>query len=105
MNMTDEVSEYGALLSTQERGNLHLASRWISELIARIEADKPIPESGTIVFLPPDDEPNPELAAANLRMAEEFAAEGRNVILWTIGKEEPFDSPAAVPVLTTASEA
>jgi hypothetical protein len=102
--MTEVKSGDQPILSAQERGNLKLASQFIRELVARIEADEIIPESGTLVFLPPEDEPDPELAAANLRMADEFAAEGRNVIIWTIGKEEPFASAPAVPSLTTTTD-
>lgn len=103
--MTEGKFHDQTILSSQERGNLKLAARWIRELVARIEADESIPESGTIVFLPPDDEPDPELTAANVQMAEEFAAEGRKVILWTIGKEEPFDSAPLVPSLAVVDEA
>ena len=88
--MIENTTPPQADATSQRRGNSELARRWIRELVARIEADQTIPESGTLVFLPPEDEPDPELATANIRMAEEFAAEGRNVIFWTIGKEEPF---------------
>ena len=102
--MTEDTAQRQTGEIPRMSGNSQLAMRSIRELVARIEADKTIPESGTIVLLPPEDEPDPELTAANLRLAEEFAAEGRNVILWTIGKDEPFDSAPAVPSLATADE-
>lgn len=102
--MIEETAEWHVGENALARGNSKLALRWIHELVDRIEADKSIPESGTIVFLPPEDEPDPELTEANLRMAEQFAGEGRNVILWTIGKDEPFDSAPATPELAAVDE-
>lgn len=99
--MIEDKSQRRASELSQKQGNLRLASQFIRELVDRIEADKPIPESGTIVFLPSEDEPDPELSAANIRMARRFAAEGRNVILWTIGKQEPYDSGPLISSLLT----
>jgi len=54
--------------------------------------------------MPPVDEPDPELAAANMRRAEELAAEGRTVILWTVGKEPPYTTVPEVTSLSTTAD-
>lgn len=54
--------------------------------------------------MPSADEPDPELAAANMQRAKELVAEGRTVVLWTVGKKPPYETVPAAHALTTIAE-
>ena len=86
----------------QGRGDSNLAARFMQELLDQPEDTQPIPLGAAVILMPPVDEPDPVLAAANMRMAEELVAEGRTVILWTVGKEPPYTAMPAVSSLSTA---
>jgi hypothetical protein len=69
----------------QSRGNLDLIPAFFQELLDQPEDAEPIPERATVILLPPDSRGDTALYESNLRMARTLAAEGQNVVLWTIG--------------------
>ena len=76
----------------------------IQELVDLAEESSLIPLGAVVILMPSVDEPDPELAAANMRRAKELIAEGRTVVLWIVGKEPPYTIVPAVPALTTIAE-
>lgn len=83
--MTADQNECGTDGVDQTQGNLGLLSKFIQELLDRSEEADPIPEQATVILLPPEDRGDSALYEANMCMARTLAAEGQNVVLWTIG--------------------
>jgi hypothetical protein len=73
-------------LNDQERAhtaaNLELASRFIRELLNAPEHAGDIPEGAALVLMP---EADPELAFANIALADRLSAEGQSVIMQRVG--------------------
>jgi hypothetical protein len=90
--------------SSQGRDNTSLGARFIQELLDQPDDSQPIPLGATVILMPPVDEPDPELAAANMRRAEELVSEGRTVILWTVGQEPPYTTVPEVTSLSTTAD-
>lgn len=83
--MNESQNDRSADDAGQSQGNLRLIPEFFQELLDRPEDAAPIPERATVVLLPPDDRGDSTLYEANMRMARTLAAEGQNVVLWTIG--------------------
>jgi hypothetical protein len=90
--------------TSERRYNSSLAAKFIQELLDQPENSEPIPLGATVILMPPEGDPDPELAAANMRRAEELAAEGSTVILWTVGKEPPYAAMPDVPSLAATTK-
>ena len=90
--------------SSQGRDNTSLSARFIQELLDQPDDSQPIPLGATVILMPPVDEPDPELAAANMRRAEELVSEGRTVILWTVGQEPLYTTVPEVASLSTTAD-
>jgi hypothetical protein len=73
-------------------------------LLDQPDDSQPIPLGATVILMPPVDEPDPELAAANMRRAEELVSEGRTVILWTVGQEPLYTTVPEVASLSTTAD-
>jgi hypothetical protein len=65
--------------------NLDLLSDFVQEFLDLPDNAELFPEGANVVFQPPEDRADPELVAANLRIARKQAAEGKTVWIWTIG--------------------
>ena len=90
--MNDNNNKLNIAEVSQKKGNLKLATQFMREYLEEPDRYGPIPMDAAVILLPPEDQGDPELRRANLRMAEELAAEGRDIVLWTVGPEEP-DAP------------
>jgi hypothetical protein len=73
---------------TQTQGNLNLLSLFIEQLLETPERFEALPERATIVLLPSDESGDDELLRANIEMAKQLAAQGKNPILLTVGHPE-----------------
>src|SRR5262245_4816607 len=90
---------------SQTKGNLRLATQFIREYLDDPERYGPIPLGAAVVLLPPEDQANdPELRLANLQMAEQMAAEGRTVVLWTVGGEQSAPSQMIMSQIAVAED-
>jgi hypothetical protein len=79
MSEHDEITD----LVTEHIGkNIDLAFRLMQEIIDNPALAAEIPNGATLVMLPPDD---PDLARANIELAERLAREGRDVYLQRVG--------------------
>ena len=87
--MTDHATKLDASGVSQKAGNLKLATLFIQEYLDDPERFGPIPLGAAVILLPPDEQGDSELRKANLQMADELVAEGRVVVLWTVGGKEP----------------
>ena len=98
--MNDRKVDDSADEDDQTQGNLSLVPEFVRELLDQPEEAEPIPEQATVILLPPDDRGDSPLYEANMRMARILAAEGQNVVLWTIGsgKMTPLRDHEIVPV-------
>ncbi len=83
--MSDDTTHLSATEKAQISANLRLTARFIQELIDTPEQFAALPDSGTVVLLPPDDAPDTELTFANIEMAKQLATEGKRPILWAVG--------------------
>jgi hypothetical protein len=102
----DEIKTPQDCWGTPQSGDApSLAARFIQELLDQPEDSEPIPLGATVILMPPEDDPEPDLAATNLRVAEGLVAEGRTVILWTVGKEPPFAAVTAESSLAATTDA
>ena len=90
--MNDNDNKLNIAEVSQKKGNLKLATQFIQEYLDEPERFGPIPLGAAVVLLPPEDQGDSELRRANLRMAQELAEEGRDVVLWTVGPQEPAPS-------------
>lgn len=90
--MIDDSTRLSPAEIGRTNANLKLVSQFIQELLDWPEDADPIPLGATVVLLPPEDQGDSELRRANLRMAQRLATEGRNVVLWTVGAQEPASS-------------
>lgn len=86
--MTDDPSELSAADKAQIRANLRLARQFVRELVETPERHSILPDSGTIVLLPPDDVGDAALTRANLNMAGQLHAQGRSPVVQAIGQEQ-----------------
>jgi hypothetical protein len=73
----------------QTQGNLNLISQFIQELLKLPEEADPIPVGAAVVLLPPEPQGASELRKANVQMANDLVADGRVVVLWTVGGKDP----------------
>ncbi|MDQ3225408.1 MAG: hypothetical protein M3Q50_02090 [Chloroflexota bacterium] len=91
----------------QTNANLRLASLFIRELLDDEDSLGVIPQGASVVLLPPDDPDDLELRDANMRMASDLAANGRNVVLWTVGMPSVTASQRLVrwPAISNAQPA
>jgi hypothetical protein len=64
--------------------NLDLLAEFVQEFINLPDEFDP-PEHANVVFMPPDDRRERWLVDANLRIARRLAADGKSVMVWTIG--------------------
>ena len=102
--MDEDVAQRDSWGNLHRPGDSNLGARFMEELLDLSEDASPIPLGAAVILMPPIDEPDPELAAANMRRAKELVAEGCTVVLWTIGKKPPYVIVPAVPALTTVNE-
>ena len=65
--------------------NIDLLSEFVQEFIDLPDDAELFPEGANVVFLPPEDRGEHWLVEANLRIARKLAAEGKTVVIWTIG--------------------
>jgi Family of unknown function (DUF5647) len=92
----DESTRLSPAQIARTNANLRLVARFIEEYLDDPERFDGIPNGASIVLLSPDDEGDPQLKQANLRMAQRFAAEGRNVVLWAVGTPDSEESQLLV---------
>ena len=95
--MNDNEIGLSAADVSQKKGTLKLATKFIGEYLDDPERFGPIPEGAAVVLLPPEDQGDSELRRANVRMAQRLTAEGRHVVLWTVGAQDPDESQILVP--------
>lgn len=94
--MNENKTKLDSEEKSQKKGNLKLASQFIQEYLDEPERFGPIPIGASVVLLPPKEQGDSELRRTNLRMANELAAEGRAIVLWTVGSQEPPASQVLV---------
>ena len=87
--MSEKVTGLSPAEVAQTDGNLKLVSPFIQEYLNEPERFEPIPKGAAVILLPPEDQGDSELRRANVRMAESLIAEGRDVVFWTVGAQEP----------------
>lgn len=102
--MNEKSTELDSWGKPRRPGDSYVGARLIQELVDLAEESSLIPLGAVVILMPSVDEPDPELAAANMRRAKELIAEGRTVVLWIVGKEPPYTIVPAVPALTTIAE-
>jgi hypothetical protein len=83
--MSDHTTDLSAAEKAQISANLRLPGQFIRELVDKPEQHDVLPESGTIVLLPPDDPGDTKLSFANVEMAKQLILKGQNPILWAVG--------------------
>jgi hypothetical protein len=83
--MSDHTTDLSAAEKAQIGANLRLAGQFIRELVDKPEQHDVLPESGTIVLLPPDEWNDDQLTFANLEMQKLLIAQGQNPIIWAVG--------------------
>ena len=83
--MSDLTSDLSAAEKAQISANLRLAGQFIRELVDQPEQHDVLPESGTIVLLPPDEWKDDQLTSANLKLHELLKAQGQHAITWAVG--------------------
>ena len=102
--MNKSIAQRDSWGNPRSSDDWNLAARFMQELLDQPEDCQPIPLGATVILMPPVDAPDPERAAANMRMAEELVAEGRTVILWTVGKEPPYITVPEAASLSASAE-
>ena len=65
--------------------NLELLAEFVQEFIDLPDDADPPAEYANVVFMPPEDRGELWLVEANLRIARKLAADGKAVMVWTIG--------------------
>lgn len=101
--MKRETTQMDPWGNPRRRDDTSLAARFMQELLDLSEDASPGSLGAVVIFMPPIDEPDPDHRAANMRMAAEFVAEERTVVLWTVGKEPPYTTmPELAPLSTGA---
>lgn len=83
--MSDHTTDLSAAEKAQISANLRLAGQFIRELVDQPEQHDVLPESGTIVLLPPDEWKDDQLTFANIEMQKLLKAQGQNPITWAVG--------------------
>lgn len=65
--------------------NLDLLAEFVQEFLELPDDAELVPDNANVVFMPPQDRNDPGLIEANLRIARKLVAEGKTVVIWTIG--------------------
>ncbi len=84
--MTDTTPTLTPAQIEQTTKNIHLAGRFMREVLADSTLLERTPDGSTLVLLPNDD---PDLAAANLDLASRITEQGQEVRLQLVGAPSP----------------